>query len=132
MNMNKSGSGGHVQAHAKTHRRATQASSPRGRGCKPRTLTPADIKDRLQPWQIEAICKDWLPGGRRQGAWWLVQCPWREDSDPSLGVSLTTGRWQDFARGDHGDMLDLSMRLFGGTLAETVDGFAEMMGLKGA
>jgi DNA primase len=128
---NKSGCGGYVQAQAKTHQRAPHAASRRERACIPRT-TAKDIKDSLQPWQIEAICKDWLPDGKKQGGWWVVKCPWREDKDPSLGVSLTTGRWQDFARGDHGDMMDLSMKLYGGTLAETIDGFAEMLGLRGA
>lgn len=83
----------------------------------------------MTPAHIEVLCREWLPQGRRQGNWWVTRCPWREDHDPSLGVSLTTGRWRDFAAGDSGDMIDLSMRLFGDSLKETVEGFAEMLGL---
>jgi hypothetical protein len=46
-----------------------------------------------------------------------------------LGVSFSTGRWQDFATGEKGDMIDLSMKLFGDSLQETINGFAEMLGL---
>lgn len=132
--MNKSGCDGSVQAQAKTHRPSAQAlrlSAPR-RLVNTRTYTPADIKARLTPAHIHALCKDWLSHGNKQGNWWLCTTPWRDDTKPSLGVSLTTGRWQDFATGDRGDMLDLSMKLFGDTLAETIDGFAEMLGLKHA
>ena len=59
----------------------------------------------------------------------MCATPWRDDHDPSLGVSLSTGRWRDFATGESGDMIDLSMRLFGDSLRETVEGFAEMLGL---
>jgi hypothetical protein len=47
-------------------------------------------------------------------------------------VSLETGRWKDFTTGERGDMIDLSMRLFNDSLAETIDGFAEMLGIKNA
>jgi DNA primase len=73
-----------------------------------------------------------LPSGKRQGGWWLCCSPWREDRSASLGVSLSTGRWKDFATGEHGDMIDLSMKLFGDSLAETIDGFADMLGIKNA
>ena len=89
----------------------------------------AAIKDRLTPSHIEALCRDWLPTGKRQGQWWLCRNPWREDNNPSFGVSLTTGTWRDFASGERGDMLDLSMRLFGDSLQETIQGFSEMLGI---
>lgn len=132
--MTKSGCGGSVQAQAKTLRPSAQASrlsAPR-RIVNTRTYTVADIKDRLAPAHIQALCADWLPHGTKQGNWWVCTTPWRQDTNPSLGVSLTSGRWKDFATGESGDMLDLSMRLFGDTLAETIDGFAEMLGLKDA
>jgi hypothetical protein len=44
-------------------------------------------------------------------------------------VSLTTGLWRDFATGERGDMIDLSMRLFGDSLKDTLEGFAEMLGM---
>lgn len=90
------------------------------------------IKDRLTPAHIEALCRAWLPKGRRQGGWWVCTCPWREDRNPSFGVSFTTGYWKDFASGERGDMIDLSMRLFGDSLQETINGFAEMLGIKNA
>jgi DNA primase len=73
-----------------------------------------------------------LPTGKRQGGWWVCCNPWREDKNPSLGVSLSSGQWKDFASGERGDMIDLSMRLFGDSLAETIDGFKEMLGIKNA
>lgn len=90
------------------------------------------IKDRLTPSHIETLCRSWLPSGKRQGGWWVCCSPWREDKNPSLGVSLNSGHWKDFASGERGDMIDLSMRLFGDSLAETIDGFAEMLGIKNA
>lgn len=90
------------------------------------------IKDRLTPSHIEALCKAWLPDGKRQGVWFVCRAPWREDRNASLGVSLTTGRWKDFATGEHGDMIDLSMRLFNDSLADTIDGFADMLGINNA
>lgn len=92
----------------------------------------AAVKERLTPSHIEVLCKSWLPSGKRQGGWWVCCSPWREDRNPSLGVSLQTGHWKDFATGERGDMIDLSMRLFGDSLAETIDGFAEMLGIKNA
>lgn len=132
--MSKSGCDGSVQAQAKSHRPSAQASSlsaPR-RLVNTRTYSISTIKDRLTPAHIELICRDWLSHGSKQGGWWVCTTPWRDDSSPSLGVSLTTGRWSDFATGEKGDMIDLSMRLFGDSLAETIDGFAEMLGLKNA
>lgn len=109
---------------------AQRSSSPQASGPSiPRSLSIRDVKDRLTPAHIEILCRGWLPQGKRQGNWWVCQTPWRDDRDPSLGVSLTTGRWRDFATGDSGDMIDLSMRLFGDSLKETVEGFAEMLGL---
>lgn len=133
--MNKSGCDGYVQADsAKAHRvnaPASSLSAPR-RPVNARTYSPSDIKDRLTPSNVEAICRDWLPDGKKQGGWWVCRSPWREDSNPSMGVSLTTKLWRDFATGERGDILDLSMRLFGDSFAETLDGFAEMLGMKDA
>lgn len=129
--MNKSGCDGSVQAQAKTHRPSAQASrlsAPR-RIVNTRTYTPEDIKSRLTPAHIEALCRHWLPNGKRQGNWWVCCSPWRDDRTPSLGVSLTTGFWKDFSTGEGGDVFALSMRLFGDTFPDTVKGFAEMLGL---
>jgi len=61
---------------------------------------------------IHTICRKYLPRGRQQGDWWVACVPWRDDRTPSLGVSLTTGRWKDFGRpGDGGDAVDLLAKL---------------------
>lgn len=129
--MSKSGCGGSVQAQAKAHRSnapASRLSAPR-RNVNARTITPQKIKSHLTASHIETLCRHWLPQGSKQGNWWVCCTPWREDTKPSLGVSFTTGRWKDFATGEHGDMIDLSMKLFGDSLRDTLDGFAEMLGL---
>lgn len=92
--------------------------------------TPQEIKERLQMWQIESICRVWLPDGKRRGNWWMARCPWRDDRKPSLGVSMTTGNWRDFATSEGGDVIDLSMRLFGDSFTQTVREIAEMLGMR--
>jgi hypothetical protein len=64
--------------------------------------------------QAEAVCRHYLPAGRRQGHYWLVgdvhNTPGR-----SLFVRLSgsssgkgaAGRWQDSATGEYGDLLDV-------------------------
>lgn len=125
------GNRGNVQGLPKNHG-ASSSSVTFPRSPKPshsRSHSIQDIKDRLSSSHYEALCRRWLPNGKRQGGWWLACTPWREDKNPSLGVSMSTGRWKEFTTGEQGDMLDLSMKLFGGTLADTVKGFAEMLGL---
>jgi len=128
------GNCGAVQGLPKNHRSSGAQSSPRppAASVNARSYSIRDIKDRLSASHIEALCRDWLPGGKRQGGWCLACAPWREDRNPSLGVSFSTGRWQDFATGEKGDMIDLSMKLFGDSLQDTLKGFAEMLGLSHA
>lgn len=59
--------------------------------------------------EAEAVCRYYLPNGRRQGRYWLVGdvmgTPGR-----SLYVRLIgerAGKWTDAATGEHGDLLDL-------------------------
>jgi DNA primase len=122
---------GDVQGSPKNRRVSTgSVTFPRPRDTSPRrSYSIHDIKERLNSAHIHALCQNWLPAGKKQGGWWVSITPWREDRNPSLGVSLTTGHWRDFATGERGDMLDLSMKLFGGTMADTIKGFAEMLGL---
>lgn len=77
---------------------------------------------------IEALARRWLPNGARAGQWWVCQVPWREDKQPSFGLSMTTARWQDFAQGDKGDVFDLYVRLYGGTLADAARQVARAVG----
>lgn len=73
----------------------------------------AELSRRLAR-SAEAVCRYYLPAGRREGRYWLIgdveNTPGR-----SLFVRLTgpesgdgaAGRWQDAATGEHGDLLDL-------------------------
>jgi hypothetical protein len=75
---------------------------------------PAAELAQMLARQAEAVCRYYLPAGRREGRYWLVgdvhNTPGR-----SLFVRLTgggtgkgaAGRWQDAAEGTHGDLLDL-------------------------
>lgn len=79
--------------------------------------------------QAEAVCRHYLPNGRREGRYWLVG-----DTDNSPGRSLfvrltgptsgkgAAGKWTDAATAQRGDLLDLiatNQRLT--SLAETLD-----------
>ena len=58
----------------------------------------------------EAVCRRYLPRGRKQGRYWVVG-----DLDGAKGRSLfvrlsgpgVPGKWTDSATGQHGDLLDL-------------------------
>lgn len=75
-----------------------------------------DVARRLAE-QAEAVCRHYLPAGRREGRYWLVgdveNAPGR-----SLHVRLhgaesgrsARGRWADEATGEYGDLLDLIAR----------------------
>ncbi len=60
--------------------------------------------------RAEAVCRHYLPHGRRQGRYWVAG-----DLDGARGRSLfvrlagpgTPGKWTDAATGEHGDLLDL-------------------------
>ncbi|HEV7228061.1 DUF7146 domain-containing protein [Brevundimonas sp.] len=73
----------------------------------------AELAHRLAR-NAEAVCRHYLPNGRREGRYWLVG---DVDNTPgrSLFVRLTggdrgkgaAGKWTDAATGEHGDLLDL-------------------------
>jgi len=73
----------------------------------------ADLARRLAR-DAEAVCRHYLPNGRRHGRYWLVGDV-RNTSGRSLYVRLTgpesgpgaAGKWTDAATGEHGDLLDL-------------------------
>ena len=60
--------------------------------------------------RAEAVCRHYLPHGRKQGRYWVAG-----DLDGARGRSLfvrlrrpgTPGKWTDAADGSHGDLLDL-------------------------
>ena len=89
----------------------------------------AAVKDAALQ-QIESLCKRLLPHGRVQGQWYNARVPWRDDSKPSLGVSLTTGRYVDWANaGDGGSIIDLVMKLDGCDAKTAVATLASMLGI---
>ncbi len=77
------------------------------------TNEAADLSRRLAR-DAEAVCKHYLPNGRRAGRYWLVG-----DVEGSPGRSLyvrligpdsgpgAAGKWTDSAESTHGDLLDL-------------------------
>ncbi len=79
----------------------------------------------------ETIVTRWLPGGRREGAEWVVRNPKRGDGKPgSFKVNVRTGRWGDFATGDRGgDLISLAAFLFDLDQAEAAGRVAEMVGV---
>lgn len=74
--------------------------------------------------EAEAVCRHYLPHGRREGRYWRVG-----DVHGTPGESLyvrlhgtAAGRWADPAAGEHGDLLDLIGLNRGlGRLAEVLD-----------
>lgn len=59
--------------------------------------------------EAEAVCRYYLPNGRRQGRYWLVGDV-MGTRGRSLYVRLSgqrAGKWTDAATGEHGDLLDL-------------------------
>ena len=85
-----------------------------------------EIKERAIPF-AEGIGQRLIPGCTVKGGWYVVSSPWREDRNPSLGISLTTGRWRDFATGDRGDMVDLWHRITKDTMVESARAIARMI-----
>lgn len=63
----------------------------------------------------EAILRGLLPDGRREGAEWVARNPARSDEKPgSFKVNINSGKWGDFATGDHGgDLVSLAAFLSG-------------------
>ncbi|MGE0853377.1 MAG: toprim domain-containing protein [Hyphomicrobiaceae bacterium] len=76
--------------------------------------TAADLARRLAQ-NAEAVCREYLSNGRREGSTWRVG-----DVENTPGRSLmvrlvdtshgAAGKWTDFATGEHGDLLDLIAR----------------------
>ena len=75
--------------------------------------------------RAEAVCRHYLPHGRRQGRYWVAG-----DLDGARGRSLyvrlagpgTPGKWTDAATGEHGDLLDIIRHRLGApTLRAALD-----------
>ena len=79
---------------------------------------------------LPAILERWLPGGRLQGAEYVVRNPRRDDRRPgSFKINTRTGRWCDFATGDRGgDLIALCSYLFDLQPLEAARRLREMLG----
>lgn len=87
----------------------------------------SDIVRRLAD-HAEAVCRRYLPNGRREGRYWLVGDV-RGAPGRSLYVLLSAagdtrgqaGKWTDAASGEHGDLLDIIAATCGhGAMRETL------------
>ena len=73
--------------------------------------TAHDLAQRLGH-DAEAVCRHYLPAGRREGGYWLVGDV-RNTAGRSMFVRLRetpkgpAGKWTDAATGEHGDLLDV-------------------------
>ena len=86
--------------------------------------------------RAEAVCRQYLPHGRRQGRYWVAG-----DLDGARGRSLyvrltgpgTPGKWTDAATGEHGDLLDIIRhRLRAPTLRAALDEARSFLALPAA
>lgn len=77
------------------------------------TRDASDLAHRLGR-QAEAVCREYLSSGRREGRYWMVGDA-RNTKGRSMFVRLTgpesgkgaAGKWTDAATGEHGDLLDV-------------------------
>tara|TARA_R110002012_G_scaffold34964_1_gene100401 strand:- start:196 stop:1263 length:1068 start_codon:yes stop_codon:yes gene_type:complete len=77
------------------------------------TRDASDLAHRLGR-QAEAVCREYLSSGRREGRYWMVGDV-RNSKGRSMFVRLTgpesgkgaAGKWTDAATGEHGDLLDV-------------------------
>jgi len=81
--------------------------------------------------RAETIVGRWLPDGRRDGREWVARNPRRADRKPgSFKVSLSTGKWGDFAAGvSGGDLVSLAAYLHGLSQRDAAIRTAEMIGV---
>lgn len=86
----------------------------------------AELSERLAQ-NAQAVCRHYLPAGRREGRYWMVG-----DVAGSPGRSLyvrlfetergAIGNWVDAATGEHGDLVDLiRLNQRHGRLADTIE-----------
>ena len=70
----------------------------------------ASTASALLAQRAEAVCRQYLPQGKKQGRYWCAGDA-RGARGRSLFVRLgppgTPGKWTDAATGEHGDLLDL-------------------------
>jgi len=81
--------------------------------------------------RYDDILRRWLPGGRFEGAEYVVRNPKRLDHRPgSFKINVRTGRWGDFAAGvGGGDPISLAAYLFDLSQLEAARRLARMLGI---
>lgn len=86
---------------------------------------------QLANQRIESLARAWLPDGQRKGREFVARNPTRNDRKAgSFRISLTSGRWSDFATGDKGgDAIALYAYLNGLDQAEAAVALAHDLGL---
>jgi hypothetical protein len=84
--------------------------------------------------RLDDILRRWCPGGRFEGAEYVVCNPKRLDHNPgSFKINVRPGRWGDFATGDKGgDPISLAAYLFGLSQLEAAKRLAAMLGVDDA
>ena len=82
--------------------------------------------------RFDALCREWLPGGKRQGSEWVVRNPTRGDRKPgSFKINMSTGRWADFATDARGgDPISLRAYLDGSSQIEAARLLAAELGVE--
>jgi Toprim domain len=98
-----------------------------------------DIADRLNGCALD-LCRQYLPGGARQGDKWFASNIWDSGKGASLVVTLSgdhIGKWRDFggaAAGEaEGDMIDLiAIRLCGGDKRAAIQEAKRRLGIEDA
>jgi putative DNA primase/helicase len=116
---------------------ATEPTSARGnlQGFEVQSPEPQriDIKDTASRAlsSADAICRHWLPEGKRQGHEWVALNPTRADHKTgSFSVNLGNGKWSDFATGDKGgDLVSLVAYLDGTNQGEAARTLADWLGV---
>jgi len=106
------------------------------RGCfamsEPSTLAKIRMVAALAVPSAELLVCQWLPEGRRQGNEWVARNPAREDHHAgSFGVSLASGKWNDFADGNAkgSDLVSLYAYLYGCRQVEAAMAIDRTLGL---
>jgi twinkle protein len=94
-------------------------------------ITPALLKDMLAS-QVESVCMELLPNGKKMGNEWCVGSPAGEAGE-SCKVHLTgkkAGLWRDFAGNEGGDLLDLYQKNRGTGLKEAMEWACKFVGVQ--
>lgn len=67
-----------------------------------------NVKQIKEKW----TCLDYLGDRvvRKTSKGYLARCPWREDTNPSLTVTVDGKGWKDQRDGSHGNIIDMAMR----------------------